>query len=108
MNAPSIARLESILGLTKSEAVKVRSSIRSTESGSRASRRIDALNLDGVYGVEFVQRGSNAKSPEFYYLNTGDTYSPTIVFVHTPKWGGGTYTCRLCSWGDIVERGNYE
>lgn len=103
MNAPSIARLESILGLTSEEARKVRTIIRSTDSGTKAARRIDALNLDGIYGVEYVPSGSNQKSPAFYYLNTGDTYSPTIAFV----WNGWNWTSRLTSWGDIVERGNY-
>ena len=109
MNAPSIARLESILGLTTEEARKVRTIIRSTESGWKAARRIDALNLDGIYGVEYVHSGSNQKSPAFYYLNTGDTYTPTLCFVSSPSfWDEGTYTCRLCCMGDIVERGNYE
>jgi hypothetical protein len=56
----------------------------------------DALQ---TYGVEYIARGSNAKSPAIEYCNAGDTYTPTLMFVR------GNYV--VGCWGDIVERGNY-
>ena len=61
-------------------------------------RALDVL-LDGC-GVEHIPAGRNAKSPAITYVNMGDTYTPTIV------WVRGRY--RVCCWGDIVERGNYD
>lgn len=64
--------------------------------------RLEALNaVAGTYGVEHVTRGRNARSPAFDYLNTGDTYTPTIV-----RFADGRYC--VARWGDIVERGDYE
>lgn len=55
----------------------------------------------GLHGVEYVPKGSNQRSPGFEYLNTGDSYAATLIRID-----GGGY--RVCSWGDLVERGNYE
>lgn len=52
---------------------------------------LDALL--GTFGVEAFQT-RNGTWVE--YLNTGETYSPTIVRMH------GNY--RIASWGDIAER----
>lgn len=54
------------------------------------------------FGVEYVPKGRNRKSPAFRYVNMGDTYDMTIVRMEE----SGAY--RVCSWGDIVERGDYE
>jgi len=63
--------------------------------------RLAALNAEaGTYGVEHVAPGTNARSPGFSYLNTGDTYRDTIIRLYS-----GRYI--VSSWGDIVERGNY-
>lgn len=53
----------------------------------------------GTFGVEFVNSGTNQRSPEFYYLNTGDPYETTLLYIN------GRF--RVGCWGDIVERGNY-
>jgi hypothetical protein len=60
----------------------------------------DALQLTEVrfpelrtYGVESGQLQSGEY---FSYLNTGDTYNPTIVHFR------GRFS--VCAWGDIVER----
>jgi hypothetical protein len=50
-------------------------------------------------GVEYIEKGSTAKSPAIEYLNAGDTYAATLLYVN------GRY--RVGCWGDIVERGNY-
>jgi hypothetical protein len=53
----------------------------------------------GTFGVEHIYRGSNKRSPSIDYLNTGDSYELTIMYVR------GRF--RIGCWGDIVERGNY-
>ena len=63
--------------------------------------RLEALNaVAECCGVEYVHAGSNARSPAFEYLNTGDTYTPTII-----RFANGRYV--VACWGDIVERGSY-
>jgi hypothetical protein len=60
--------------------------------------RMAALNsLDsGLYGVEgFVIGRRNGDADTVWYLNAGDTYTPTLVF-----WAGAY---RVESWGDRVE-----
>jgi hypothetical protein len=54
----------------------------------------------GACGVEYISHGLNSRSPAIEYLNTGDPYTSTLLFVN------GKY--RVGCWGDIVERGNYE
>jgi hypothetical protein len=53
----------------------------------------------GTFGVEYIPAGRGARSPEVTYLNTGDTYELTILYIR------GRF--RVGCWGDIVERGNY-
>lgn len=54
----------------------------------------------GTFGVEHIERGHNQRSPAIDYLNAGDTYSMTLLYVN------GRF--RVGCWGDIVERGNYD
>ena len=63
-----------------------------------ALRAIDAII--GGYGVEHIRAGRGARSPAIWYVNLGDTYETTILYVR------GRF--RVGCWGDIVERGNYE
>lgn len=64
--------------------------------------RLAALNAEaGTFGVEYVPPGHNQRSPGFHYLNTGETYAPTLV-----RYNSGRYA--VTSWGDIVERGRYD
>jgi len=53
----------------------------------------------GTFGVEGFEAGRNSRSPEISYLNTGDPYDSTLLYVN------GRY--RIGCWGDYVERGNY-
>jgi hypothetical protein len=66
-------------------------------------KRLTALDAElETHGIEPVYSASHCQglAPAFEYLNTGDTYAPTII-----RWSSGRYT--ISSWGDIVERGNY-
>lgn len=60
---------------------------------------IDALI--GTFGVEHIAKGRTLRSPAFDYLNTGDTYAVTLIRLGSQRY-------RVCSWGDIVERGSYD
>lgn len=53
----------------------------------------------GTFGVEYTPAGSNRRSPAITYLNAGDTYESTILYIR------GRF--RVGTWGDVVERGNY-
>lgn len=53
----------------------------------------------GTFGIECIPKGNNRKSPSITYLNTGDTYGLTILYVNS--------RFNIGSWGDIVEKGNY-
>lgn len=63
-----------------------------------AMGRINDL-IDG-YGVEYIPEGKGEKSPAIEYVNMGDTYDITVMLIN------GKY--RIGSWGDIVEKGNYQ
>lgn len=56
--------------------------------------------LEG-HGVKCQSAGTNAKSPQFEYVNMGDTYDMTIMYIY----GRGF---KVSDWGTIVERGNYQ
>jgi len=69
-----------------------------------ALEAIDAA-IDGC-GVEYIPAGRGRRSPAICYVNLGDTYDTTALYVKTNRGAGGCF--RVGSWGDIVERGNYE
>lgn len=52
------------------------------------------------YGVEFQSAGTNAKSPQFEYVNMGDTYTATILYIN----GRGF---KVTNCGTVIEKGNY-
>jgi hypothetical protein len=52
------------------------------------------------FGVEYIPAGNNRKSPAIEYVNLGDTYTCTLMYIN------GQYV--VGSWGSIVEMGNYD
>ncbi len=59
---------------------------------------LSALNeLMGTFGVEAFNSRESRMHAIAEYLNTGDTYAPTILFRHD------TGTFRITSWGDFFE-----
>lgn len=52
------------------------------------------------YGVEHVQGKGTYRTASFDYVNMGDPYVATLVYHH------GRY--KVCCWGHIVEKGNYD
>ena len=65
-------------------------------SPKTADLRLHVLNsLDtGLHGVEWLRPATDG-TPEAAYLNAGDTYTPTLIYV------GGRY--RVQSVGDYIE-----
>ena len=53
----------------------------------------------GTFGVEYTPKGKGRNSPAITYLNCGDTYELTILFIN------GQFRVRC--WGDYVENGKY-
>lgn len=65
------------------------------------SNTLNAISdVMGGFGVETIPEGRNSRSPEIAYVNIGDTYDWTVLYVN------GRF--RVGAWGDIVERGSYE
>lgn len=64
--------------------------------------KLEALSdVLGGFGAEGVPEGRGRRSPAFDYVNMGDAYHATILYiVDRAVWRVGT-------WGDVVERGRY-
>lgn len=108
MKFPSIRSLREIHDANHAAMRRIgkmtRAELDATEAGTKRNRecynrpttpdvRMHALNSEaGTFGVEYVQshHGEHAE-----YLNTGDTYAPTII-----HWRG---TYRVQSLGDFIE-----
>ena len=121
MNLPSVKMLQTIKDVTLEDARKVRAILECnsvdavtelSESADRYVRQcynrppLQMVKLTAVdsilrtFGVEYIPKGHNSKSPSIEYCNTGDTYAVTLM------WTRGRYA--VGDWGDIVERGNYD
>jgi hypothetical protein len=114
MNLPSVKTLSTVFGDNAREARRVlemkRAALEATPAGSARVRecynppatsdiRMHALNAlcDGACGVEAFQLNAGRRAGQWVeYLNTGDTYSATLLRVN------GRYT--VGCWGDLAER----
>ncbi len=104
-NIPTIKAMQS-RGFTLEQSTSVRAEMerfheRHWRGGVRPVKTLERINaiIDG-HGVEHIQRGHNARSPAIDYVNAGDPYDNTVMFV------SGRFI--IGCWGDIVERGNYD
>lgn len=105
MRLPSVKTIAERLAVPTDKAKRIRAIMEAYEAsypfGDVAPRitlgRISDI-IDG-FGYEFIPSGSNAKSPAIHYVNMGDTYTTTVLFVR------GSF--QIGDWGSIVERGNY-
>ena len=102
MRIPSLKTL-SVFGEEQAKVIRA-AMTRWAEVHWRGGVRPEHLfeRLSGVivgHGVEFIPAGKGKNSPSILYINKGDTYRTTIMFVR----GQFVIGC----WGDIVERGNY-
>lgn len=91
-------------GFADDQAQQIREVIQHYERHYSGKRPVVTMNkIDAIMdsnGVECIPPGHNSRSPEILYINEGDTYATTVLFLN------GRF--RLGCWGDIVERGNYD
>lgn len=110
---PSVRTICAIRGISHSQAVSIRHAMHQYQLvqnsppyayppsiGTKAGVMSRICEIIDAYGVEYIPQGKNKRSPAITYVNLGDTYDTTVLFVK------GRF--RIGSWGDIVERGNYE
>jgi hypothetical protein len=100
---PSVKTIVAI-GCSNETAGKIRTLIENFEAryplGTRPTKTLGKIGeLLGHPEVCSIPRGKNAKSPSISYVNAGDTYSTTMM------WVNGRF--KVGNWGTIVERGNY-
>ena len=109
MRSPSVETIQRIPCTDLATAKRIRKAIKACNpalnhnnpfSVEGTLRHINTLMRPGSFGVEHVREGYGSRSPEFDYINTGDSYGTTIVYIN------GNF--RVDTWGDIVEKGNYE
>jgi hypothetical protein len=92
---------------------------RAIESHERSGAPFAAGTLDGIsaimgpgaYGAEFIPPGDGPRSPSIEYVNRGDTYDTTILYLDGVSHGGratGRGRWVVGAWGDIAERGRYQ
>lgn len=114
MEVHGISELETMLGLEfygpSADPIPHSGKFTGTRHWYRACHGRPGLMLVKMYmlndlleghGVEGQSAGTNAKSPQFKYVNMGDTYDMTIMYIY----GRGF---KVSDWGTIVERGNYQ
>lgn len=69
------------------------------EALSYASDLIEGFGVECIWGDAIPENGH---SPDVEYVNTGDTYTPTVIYDRVTRrflWGA--------CWGDIVEQRGY-
>ena len=121
MNKPSIKTLDRAfpgkgkalrLLLDSASAVRLHPAAIARDSAAYNPHTIGTLRLEALnavaetYGVEYCNRADNPMDrmdwhPTFEYLNTGDSYTPTII-----RFANGRYI--VADVGSIVERGGYD
>ena len=90
--AASARELAHIPGMTDTLAREIRAVWHRVESRQQARELID--ELIGGYGIEYLGRDKRTRA-DMYYVNMGDPYVVTILFVNFRMFVG--------CWGDIVE-----
>ena len=100
MNLPSVKTLLQIAHSLE-DAKAIRGILENVRFGpvSKAMERCEK-HCSRAYGVEMIRGGTQRNSPDILYLNTGDPYTLTLMYVNRRFVVG--------CWGDIVERGKYK
>lgn len=96
---PTVRTLRHIHNITDEQARAVR---RALEGPGTAWTRLEAAAavLPHASGVERIPPGRTRLSPSVVYVNLGDPYRPTLLYVR------GRF--RVGDWGTLVERGSYD
>lgn len=102
LEAPHREALEDILGATDAFPVTRNWYNRCYHPMDLRTMRLSMANelIQRGFGVEKIDGGGRADSPAIEYVNTGDGYRETLMYVHHRGW-------RVGCWADIVERGKY-
>jgi len=118
MKAPSKAKLESSLCLTPEQATLIRKLIHQDVTTTDATLFPQSnAHFNACYNRPFyserlmkcineVMQGNGVEAlgdsmnPLALYVNTGDTYSSTLLYSYKTK------TIRLTTWGDFAESNN--
>ena len=87
-------------GIEKGNAVFAKLELEKYRVSNQLDVMISVSWIIGGFGVEHIPAGRNSKSPSITYVNMGDTYKTTLL------WVNGKF--RIGDWGSIVERGNYD
>ena len=99
MNTPSIKTLMTWLDIEKPEAKAIKTMMANARKPYETLMEIDEILNN--YGVEYASSNNDDgmfKIGGLEYSNTGDTYTPTIIY----DYARGRWYC--CSVGDIIER----
>lgn len=111
---PSAKTIAARLGVPADTAKRIRRVMEQHDASGEpfASSAVDAIaDILGVDRCELIEPGSGSRSPSIEYANAGDTYAPTVLYLDGVTSGGratGRGRWAVGTWGDIVERGNYQ
>ena len=115
MRAPSAKTIAAGLGVPLPVAERVRQILKQ-HSGDFVEQTLADVEscLVGTsartFGGELVLPGEGDRSPSIEYLNRGDTYATTVLYLGGIDRQGrptGAGRWAIGSWGDIVEKGAY-
>lgn len=103
MKGPSVASIKKYLRVEPDEAREIKRLMDGAQGGRSVEDAMLAIDkILGTYGTEAITAENSAHSGYFYdavalYVNTGDTYNPTILYdVNKRRF-------ELTTWGDWVE-----
>lgn len=103
MRLPTVKNMMS-RGFSKEQATKIRELMERYEQKSLGKFPRNTLekisDILGGCGIETIGAGHNSMSPKITYVNMGDSYDVTVM------WINGNF--QIGDWGSIVERGNYD
>jgi len=113
---PTVKTISARIGCPAETARAIRRAMETHERGGApfatdTLERISAIMGAGAYGAESIPPGDGPRSPSIEYVNRGDTYDPTILYLDGVSHGGratGRGRWAVGAWGDIVERGRYQ
>lgn len=100
MRLPSVKTLMR-MNIDKDTAKRVRAALERHERSwldSYAALK-EVNDIIGGFGVEYIEKGDGDNSPSIEYVNLGDTYKTTLLWVNR--------RFDVCDWGYYVERGCY-
>jgi hypothetical protein len=111
---PTAKTIAARIGCTIENARAIRRAMEAHERDGApfATDTLEAISaILAECGAESIPPGDGPRSPSIEYVNRGDTYDPTILYLDGVSHGGrstGRGRWAVGSWGDVVERGRYQ